>query len=149
MRENNLKYCREEIGMTQTELGRVLGNSKSTVSGWENNYDDMPFKKIIAFCNLYNYSIDFVMGIIRYNIEYGKVTINKKAIGNNLKKLRKKLNKTQSMLAEDIGIPQTTYSDYERGKILISTIVVYKLHEKYNISIDWLCGRTNNMYISK
>ena len=147
MRENNLKFCREELGMTQSELGKVFGNSKSTVSAWESTYDTMPFIKILAFCNMYNYSIDFVMGLTRKNIEYGKLTMDKKIISHNLKALRKKLNVSQTAIAQEIGMPQTTYSDYERGKILINTIIVYKLYEKYNISIDWLAGRTDQMFL--
>lgn len=33
MINNNLKYCREELEMTQQELGYVFGVSKNTVSG--------------------------------------------------------------------------------------------------------------------
>ena len=58
---NNLKYCREEIEMTQEELGNVLGVSRKTVTGWENNHDTMPLPKLIRFCNLYKFSANYVM----------------------------------------------------------------------------------------
>ena len=32
MLNNNLKYCREELEMTQTELGIILGSSKQIIS---------------------------------------------------------------------------------------------------------------------
>ena len=35
---NNLKYAREELEMTQQELGFILGVSQSTVAGWENGH---------------------------------------------------------------------------------------------------------------
>ena len=47
MLENNLKYCREELEMTQTELGYIFGVSKGTVANWENGYSIMPLKKLI------------------------------------------------------------------------------------------------------
>lgn len=34
MIDNNLKWCREELEMTQEELGIILGASKQTISNW-------------------------------------------------------------------------------------------------------------------
>ena len=42
MNNNNLKYVREELEMTQEELGLVFGVKGSTVAGWENNNDSIP-----------------------------------------------------------------------------------------------------------
>ena len=50
---NNLKNCREELEITQEELGKVLGVSRKTVTGWENNYDTMPLRKMVQFSILY------------------------------------------------------------------------------------------------
>lgn len=89
---NNLKYCREELEMTQTELGNLFGVTNSTVRGWENAYDSIPLKKLVKFCNLYGYSIDFVLGLSRNNKKYtDKIKIDKVKIGKKLKSLRTKL----------------------------------------------------------
>ena len=93
MIDNNLKFCREELEMTQSELGYVFGVSKYTVSGWETGKDTMPFNKLIKFCNLYNYSLDFVTGLTRENTKYkSKITPTKESIGKRLKEIRKTLN---------------------------------------------------------
>ena len=60
---NNLKNCREELEITQEELGRILGVSRKTVTGWENNYDTMPLSKLVKFSNLYKYSLDYILGL--------------------------------------------------------------------------------------
>ena len=86
---NNLKFCREELEMTQKELGYVFGVSRYTVHGWENGHDTMPLNKLIKFCNLYGYSLDFVCGLTRKNIKYDKLKIDKKTIGQKLKKFEK------------------------------------------------------------
>ena len=39
MFENNIKACREELGMTQKELGFVFGLVDSSIRSWENGYD--------------------------------------------------------------------------------------------------------------
>ncbi len=149
MLNNNLKYCREELEMTQTELGYVFGVSKNTVSGWENAHDTMPFNKLIKFCNLYNYSLDFVCGFTRKNIKY-KIPIkaDKKQIGKKLKELRGKLNLSQQALANECNFSQATYSSYETGKYLINSMTIYTICKTYNISMEWLTGRSNNIHIS-
>lgn len=136
--QNNLKYCREELEMTQKELGYVFGVSRYTVHGWENGHDSMPFNKLIKFCNLYSYSLDFVCGLSKKNIKYDPLNINKEIIGNKLKNLRKKMKLSQQQLAKDCHISQTTYSGYETGRYLINTITIYTICKTYNISMDLL-----------
>ena len=144
MFNNNLKYCREELEMTQKELGHIFGVHKSTVSGWETAKDIMPINKIIKFCNMYGYSVDFVMGLSRQNYPYSKIKPDKKQIGMKLKKLRKDLKLTQYNMANECSISQTTYSNYESGLYLISTLTLYTICKKYNISADYLLGRNKN-----
>ena len=147
MIDNNIKDCREELEMTQKELGFVFGVTKNTVSGWENGHDSMPFSKLIKFCNLYDYSLDYVVGFIRRNIKYDKIKTNKDKIGKKLKELRNELDITQSILAKECGISQSTYSSYEKGKYLINTLTIYSICKKYNISMDYIVGRTNKKNI--
>lgn len=142
MNNNNLKYCREELEMTQKELGFVFGVADSTVANWENAYDPMPLPKLVRFCNLYNYSIDFVLGLSKKNIVYNtKIILDKKEIGKNLKSIRKSLKLTQKDIADDCSISRTTYTYYELGKNLITTRTLYIFCKSYNLSADELLDR--------
>ena len=149
MINNNLKDCREELDMTQEKLGYVFGVCKNTVSGWENWHDTIPFNKLIKFCNLYDYSLDYAIGFIRRNIKYGKIKTSKKRIGNKLKEIRKELNLSQELLSRKCGISQSTYSAYERGQHLINTLTIYAICKTYNISMDYILGRTNKKNIKQ
>ena len=150
MIDNNLKYCREELEMTQEELGYVFGVSRKTLSGWETSSNIIPFSKLIKFCNLYDYSLDFVMGLTRNNNRNNaKIKTNKNLIGLRLKDLRNSLNLTQEKFANKCGISQTTYSHYENGFNLITTTNAYSICKTYNVSMDWLVGRINNSKINK
>ena len=42
-----------------------------------------------------------------------------------------------------LKIHQTTYSDYELGKLNVPVSILHKLADYYNVSIDYLLGRTN------
>lgn len=137
MIDNNLKYCREELEMTQIELGYIFGVQKQTVSNWENGYDVIPLNKLIKFCNLYNYSFDYVCGLTRKNKSYPKIDkIDKKKIGKKLKELRTKLDLTQQKIADECSISRATYCHYEIGMNLISTLTLYTICKNHNISID-------------
>ena len=142
MFSNNLKSCRQELEMTQKELGYVFGVSKYTVHGWENSHDTIPLNKLIKFCNLFDFSLDYVTGLSKTNIKYEKIKTDKKKIGMKLKSIRKELNITQQELASRCGIAQNTYSSYETGRYLINTNNLYSICKTYNISMDLLCGRT-------
>lgn len=61
---------------------------------------------------------------------------------NRLRDLREDHDLKQTALAEYLQIHQTTYSDYELGKLNIPISVLHQLADCYNTSIDYLLGRT-------
>ena len=67
MYNNNIKFCREELEMTQTELGYIFGVTKQTISGWKTAGNTIPFNKLIRFSNLYCYTLDYISGLTRKN----------------------------------------------------------------------------------
>lgn len=60
----------------------------------------------------------------------------------NIRNLREDNDKLQVELAEYLNIKQTTYSKYELGKINIPIDVFIKLADYYDVSIDYLVGRS-------
>ncbi len=137
MVDNRLKECREELEMTQEELGYIFGVKKATISNWENGYDIIPFKKLVKFCNMYNYSLDYVCGLTRVNKEYPKINkLDKTDIGLKLKSLRKRLELSQQEVADLCCISRATYCHYELGMNLVSTLTIYTICKTYNLSMD-------------
>lgn len=63
-------------------------------------------------------------------------------IFENIRNLREDNDKIQNELAEYLNVKQTTYSKYELGKINIPVEVLIKLADFYDVSIDYLVGRT-------
>lgn len=60
-----------------------------------------------------------------------------------LRDLREDRDLKQKDLAEMLQIHQTTYSDYELGKLNIPIAVLHTLADFYGVSVDYLLGRTN------
>lgn len=62
----------------------------------------------------------------------------------NIRNLRKKYDKLQIELAMYLNVRQTTYSKYELGKIQLPVDILLKLADFYDVSLDYLVGRSTN-----
>ena len=60
-----------------------------------------------------------------------------------LRDLREDRDLTQKQLAEYLQVHQTTYSDYELGHLNVPVSALHKLADLYNVSVDYLLGRTD------
>ena len=61
-----------------------------------------------------------------------------------LKDLREDADKTQKEIAEVLHDTQQHYQLYESGKREVPLWVAVRLSEYYDVSIDYIAGRTNN-----
>ncbi len=61
-----------------------------------------------------------------------------------LRDMREDRDLTQAQMADFLKIHQTTYSDYEIGKLNVPIDVFIKLAEFYHTSIDYLAEVTDN-----
>lgn len=64
----------------------------------------------------------------------------------NIRNLREDHDKKQEELADYLHIKQTTYSKYELGKINIPIEIFIKLADYYDVSIDYLLGRSDKKH---
>ena len=60
-----------------------------------------------------------------------------------LKDLREDNDLTQKTISEYLHIKQNTYSQYENGQRQIPLDILIKLADYYNVSLDYLVGRTD------
>ena len=64
-------------------------------------------------------------------------------LSSRLKELREKMKITQEELAKRLDIPRGTYAHYELGKREPDNSMLLKIAEYFNVSTDYLLGRTN------
>lgn len=62
---------------------------------------------------------------------------------NRIKDLREDRDLRQTDVAEATGIDQRTLSNYETGKTNPDSFALIRLDDFFNVSIDYLLGRTN------
>lgn len=143
MNYERMKEIRTYFDNTQKQLADYLNVSRSTYAGWENGIDLIPLLKLNEFCNYYKISLDYICGLSNQKkIDLINDKIDKFVLGKNLKEIRLKNNNTQKQIAKIIKVDQSNYSKYESGKALIQTYSIIEFAKYYNVSIDWICGKT-------
>lgn len=74
---------------------------------------------------------------------------NTNVFGERLRQLRTQdLHLSQKEFSDIIGIPQSTLSSYESGKIKPTIDVVISISQTFSVSIDWLCGRETTVKVN-
>ncbi len=140
----SLRDKREYYGYTRKEVAKLLGVTVSVYSDFELNRRLIPIKHLIQISNFYNCSIDKLLGLTDGDKVINNGELNLKMISQNLKIIRKDNNLNVTELSKKLNIGQNTLYRYERCERTIQTYVCYDIARKFNISVDWLLGRTNN-----
>ncbi len=141
-----LKQLRERVGNTQKEMANILKIHKGLYSHYETEDYIMPIKHLNYLCNYFNVSLDYIFNLtdnINYKLYINK-DLNKELSGKRLKEFRKENKITQIKLSLLLNTAFSTISSYERGVNSIATSFLYTICKKYNISADYLLGRTND-----
>lgn len=136
-----LKDTREDLDLTQEKIGKILNVDKTTVSGWETGKDTIPLRKLVKYCNTFEFTLDYIFGLTRTNNYKISITIDLNKIGNNIKELRIKNNLTQEQLAKTLNTDHALISYYENGLRLINTSFLYSIATNFNCSIDELISK--------
>lgn len=137
---NKLIEIRENQNLSQRAMAKELNVSKSTYARWETLEQYIPLQKLNNICNKYKISMDYLMGLSKENKKYPIINeLDKKVIGNNLKKIRKDNHLNQEHIATIFNTTHSTISAYENGKTLILTIFLVEFCKKFHVSMDKIC----------
>lgn len=144
-----LKDLREDKDLTQKQLAKILGVKQPTYSGWENDIDYIPLTRLNNLCNYWNVTMDYMSRLsnTKNNDMMINSNIDKKTIGKRLKLIRNENKDSQEDISQIIGLARSAYSAAEGGKNFIQTTLLITFCKHYNVSMDYICGRTNNKTI--
>ena len=142
MNVERLKDIREELEMTQDEMAKSLGCTRSAYSLWEINKNTMPLNHLNKFCNLYNINIDYLVNLSNEKtINFKKNEINKIELGTKIKEARKSINYTQEKMAEKLNTTHSVISAYESGKTKVPTLFLIEIAKITNYSLNWFLNK--------
>lgn len=65
-------------------------------------------------------------------------------LSDAFKRFRKTYKITQKQAAEIAGVAERVYQSYEYGKVIPSATVLIALADYFDVSLDYLCGRSDD-----
>ena len=63
---------------------------------------------------------------------------------SRIRELREDADLTQASVGQAINVPQRTYAYYESGQRMIPPAILCALADFYQVSVDYILGRTNS-----
>lgn len=142
-----LKMLRKKQGFTQKEVARLLGTVQGVYSKWERGVYEPNYENLSMLACIFDVSIDFLLSDY---IEFSKdkylrmqesYLIISNVFPQRLKEIRIKRGLTQTELGEKVGVKQSTFTNWEKGKREPNFEIVIKLADLLEVSVDWLFGR--------
>jgi len=88
--------------------------------------------------------LDYVLNIS--NDKSSKITykgLDLKILGENMKNIRLQNNLSQENVADILKVTQACIARYEKGIICISTANLYDFCKEFDVSLSFICGKTN------
>ena len=141
-----LKELREEPinFIRQKEIARLLDIHVSDYSQYEGEANIIPLIHLNRICNYFSVSLDYIFEFTtQRNYPNIKENIDLEKTGKRIRNLRLTNNLTQETFAKEIDIKQPIISKYENKNKIISTKNLYIICKTYNISADYLLGKTD------
>lgn len=142
MNTEKIKYLRDELEITQVDIAKALGCTRSAYSLWEINKNTIPLYYLNKISNLYNINIDYLVDLSNEKyINFKKVEIDKIKLGKKIKEARKSINYTQEKLASKLNTTHSVISAYESGKTTVSTLFIIEIAKLTKKSLSWMLDK--------
>lgn len=59
---HRLKELREEKGVTQQDIGKLVNTSKMAISHWEKGHSEPSIAQLISLSNYFGVTVDYLVG---------------------------------------------------------------------------------------
>ena len=128
MNTEKIKYIMDELEITQNDISKKLGCTRSAYSLWKINKNTIPLYYLNKLSNILNVNIDYLVNLSNKKyITFNKVDINRRILGNRIKQARKSINYTQEKLASKLNTTHSVISAYESGKTAVPTLFMIEI----------------------
>lgn len=143
-----LKFARTYFGYSQTELAKMLNIKQSVYANWELNKRLIPLRHLISLANIYQINVDYLLALTNTQIHQKPTEIDKNIISRNLRVLLYELKINVKTFAKSLNVSPSPIYNYLNCKNLIPTFLLYDIARVYNISTDWILGRSSQKQLS-
>ena len=145
-----LKILRKKRGLTQQEVAEFLEMTQPVYQKWESGNRKPSYENLSMLACIFDVSLDYLLSeyseiskerYLKFLKKRKKEEEKKNLFSVRLKELRLQHGFSQEELAEQIGIKQNSYSDWENGKCKPNYEKLEKIADFFGVSLDWLFGR--------
>lgn len=139
----NLANLRVKNNLTFNDLANILNVSLSSYKLYESGIIPMSLKEINILSNFYNVSFDYLLGLTK-KIEknHFRKSIDYRYLRFCIRYLRRVNKLRQKDFSEKLNYSVSSISRFERNGHQIKLDYLIKIAIKYNISTDYLCGKS-------
>lgn len=142
MNTDRIKYIREKLQLTQTEMAENLECTRSAYLLWEINKNVIPLYYLNKLSNIFNINIDYLVDLSdKMIIDFNKKDINRINLGQKIKSARKEINYTQEKLAKKLNTTHSVISAYEYGKTNVPTLFLVEIAKITKKSLNWFLDK--------
>ena len=134
---------RVDNDLLHREVAEIIGANKNTYPHWESGLYEIPLEAMDRLATYYKVSIDYITGL---SDDKGNTMrrYDKEILPKRLKKIRIQNKLSQEKMGYTLGnMSQIKLSRYENGITTIPFSTLYLFAKTFNISIDYLMGRTD------
>lgn len=140
---NLMAYLRLQKDISQRKMAKVINVSLSSYKAYENNAREIKLNILNLISNYFNISLNSLLGLTSNVLAYNdKENINYTHLQLSLIFIRKKNHFKQKDLSKIFNISTATICKYEKNPQLVSISYLYLFAKQFNISVDYLCGKT-------
>lgn len=128
---------------TQPEIAEFLNVGLSTYKLFETGILPMNLEQIDMLSNIYHVSFDYLLGFSKNpNVETICDNIDYSYLKFSIRYLRKRARLSQKSLAKEFNISISSIIRYEKDSHSIHLNYLILLVQKFQISADYICGKT-------
>lgn len=144
---NRLKSLREERGMKQSELGKLLNVKDAAISKYESGKVPLTGDTLLQLSKIFNVPVDYILGNEKCSVDYANYQMDTSEFGLDFKiRLREILEERKlgkSEFAKLTGFHPDDADEYLFGNRIPSIEDLIKIAGALEVSTDYL------LYVSK
>jgi len=138
-----LAKLRVKNNLTFSDIAEILNVSLSSYKLYENGTIPMSLEELNLLSNYYDVSFDYLLGISKESEkDHFKENIDYKYLRFCLRYLRKRARLSQPKLGKELNFSVHSICKFERDGTIISLDYLIKMVNKFQISADYICGKS-------
>ena len=131
-----------ESGYKKSDLPSLIGISKDIFIRALNIGIIPSTKSLIKIANFFEVSIEYLIGLS--DSEYFSMLKSPISFSQRLCKLKSEKRVTSYEIALNLGFSRSLFNSWEKKDYLPSLEIIYSLSRYFDVSIDYLLGRTDD-----